>query len=46
MKFELKIIPFFSLEGIREHIRSVLYERKRMVQLGHCYEVCVTNPLL
>ncbi|XP_073252229.1 uncharacterized protein [Porites lutea] len=28
----------FGKDGIRQHIKAVLYERKRMINLGHSYE--------
>ena len=35
----------FSTEGIRSHIMSVLNERRRMVALGHSYEVQLHFPV-
>ena len=36
------LFPFLLPDGIRQHIKAVLYERKRMINLGHSYEVCQT----
>lgn len=32
------LFPFLLPDGIRQHIKAVLYERKRMINLGHSYE--------
>jgi len=34
------LFPFLCPDGIRQHLKAVLYERKRMINLGHNYEVC------
>ena len=36
------LFPFLLPDGIRQHIKAVLYECKRMINLGQCYEVCRT----
>lgn len=36
------LFPFLLPDGIRQNIKAVLYECKRMINLGQCYEVCRT----
>ena len=36
------LFHFLLPDGIRQHIKAVLYECKGMINLGQCYEVCRT----